>query len=105
MAGLHRTDPRTPEGKYLVLRRDKTVPPWPHFILAASDPAAPFAIRCYADKAEQLGMDQRYVHDLRVLADDFEEWRRNNTTGDPDAPGHRVDDPWVIEMMRSRPGV
>ena len=38
MAGLHRSDPKTKEGKFLVTRRDGTIPKWPHFVLGGRDP-------------------------------------------------------------------
>jgi hypothetical protein len=100
MAGLFRHTPETPEGKYLVKRRDGSIPQWPFFVLAASDPAAPFAIRCYADKCESLGMDMAYVQDLKRLADEFEQWRLSHGAGDPDAPRHRTDDPATVAEMR-----
>jgi hypothetical protein len=87
-------------GKYLVLRRDGTVPEWPYFVLGAADPVAPAALRAYADGAEKLGMDPQYVADLRELADQFWAWRAEHGEGDPDAPRHRVDDPQVIARMK-----
>lgn len=41
MAGLFSNQPATKEGKYLVQRRDGTVPDWPWFVLGARDPIAP----------------------------------------------------------------
>jgi hypothetical protein len=35
--GLWRDDPATPEGKYLVMRRDGTVVEWPNFTIGAKD--------------------------------------------------------------------
>jgi hypothetical protein len=99
MAGLFSKNPATPGGKYLLQRRDGTVPPWPFFVMAASDPAAPAGIRAYADEAERLGMDPQYIADLRQLADEFPVWRDMNGTGDPDAPAHRTDDPATIAKM------
>jgi hypothetical protein len=104
MAGLWRNNPETPEGKYLVKRRDGTIPPWPFFVIAASDPAAPTAINAYARKARQLGMDDQYVMDLFAMADDFAEWRDTHPEGDPDAPRHRVDDPATVAEMRKGKG-
>jgi len=43
------------EGKFLVVRRDGSIPAWPHFVIGARDPAAPVALRAYADAAERLG--------------------------------------------------
>lgn len=99
MARLWKKNPDTPGGKYLVQRRDGTVPRWPFFVIAASDPAAPAAITAYADAAERLGMDPEYVADLRNLSIEFEAWRADNGAGDPDAPRHREDDPDVVAKM------
>lgn len=100
MARLWINNPETPEGKYLVKRRDGTVPDWPHFVLAASDPAAPAALRAYADAGEGNGFDPAFIADIRELAVNFELWREENRTGDPDAPRHRVDDPATVQEMQ-----
>lgn len=103
MARLFRNNPETPEGKYLVKRRDGTIPEWPFLVLGAADPCAPAAIRAYAAAVAQFGMDQRYVADLYELATDFERWMAANKQGDPDAPRHRKDDPaTVAEMTRGK---
>lgn len=104
MAGLWRNNPETPEGKYLVKRRDGTVPQWPYFVIGGCDPAAPAALRRYADEAERLGMDAAYVTDIRNMAIHFEEWREEVGDGDPDAPRHRKDDPVTIAEMRKGRG-
>lgn len=98
------------EGKFLVVRRDGTVPAWPYFVLGARDPAAPAALRAYADAAEQgmrLGHSQRfdedYIASIRELADDFERYRHQEGLGDPAAPPHRKDDPEVLRAMRGEP--
>lgn len=88
------------EGKFLVLRRDGSVPHWPHFVLGARDPAAPFALRAYARAAENLGFDAAYVASLYELAEDFDTYRVQHGMGDPDAGPHRVDDPNVLLAMR-----
>jgi hypothetical protein len=85
--------------KFLVLRRDGTVPEWPYLVLGARDPAVPFAIRALADESERLGMDPAYADDLRALADDHDEWRLAHGEGDPDAARHRKDDPDVIKRI------
>lgn len=102
MAGMFKSDPETPEGKYLVTRRDGTVPVWPHFVVAASDPCAPHALRSYADIAAILGYDPQYVADVRRTADEFDKWRtaEPGRVGDPDAPCHRTDDPVTVDKMR-----
>lgn len=88
------------EGKFLVVRRDGTVPHWPHFVLGARDPASVPALNAYADAAEKLGLDPEYVASIRDLAVDFLAYRYNEGEGDADAPPHRTDDPAVIAAMR-----
>lgn len=100
MAGLWRKNPETPEGKYLVKRRDGSVVEFPNFTLGAKDPAAPAALIAYAAEAERLGLDPEYVRDVRILADEFDRYRQEIGLGDPDAPRHRIDDPATIEEMR-----
>lgn len=99
-SGLWRKNSETPEGKYLVLRRDGTVPEWPSLVIGAKDPAAPAALRAYADKAEELGFNAKYVADMRDLAVEFERYREAHGDGDPDRGRHRVDDPNIIRMMQ-----
>ena len=69
LTGLWRKNPETPEGKYLVKRRDGSIPEWPNFVIGAKDPAAPAALRAYAKEAERLGYNTAYVVDLYDLAD------------------------------------
>jgi hypothetical protein len=104
MARLWKNIEGTREGKYLVLRRDGTIPEWPYLVLGAADPATPAAIRELAHTSAILGMDPEYVSDLMKLADEFEAWRQANKAGDPDAPKHRTDDPAIIEKMRTGKG-
>lgn len=100
LTGLWRKNPETPEGKYLVKRRDGSVPEWPSLVIGAKDPAAPYAIRAYADAAESLGMNELYVRQMRELAVEFEAFRRAHGDGDPDRGRHRKDDPATIAEMR-----
>lgn len=86
--------------KFLVVRRDGSVPDWPYMVLGGRDPAAPAALRAYAEAARQHGMDEEYAADVEGLAADFETYRRNHGTGDPDAPPHRLDDPAVVSRLR-----
>lgn len=99
-AGLWRNNPETREGKYLVKRRDGTVVDWPNFVVGAKDPAAPAALRAYATKARELGMNETYVNDVFALAEKFEQYRVERGEGDPDRGRHRADDPRTIEEMR-----
>lgn len=102
MSGLFRSSEATVEGKYLVQRRDGTVPDWIWFVLGSRDPAASVALRAYANEADRLGYDPIYVSDIFKLADDFEADFKRLGPGDPDAPRHRADNPEIIAKMRSR---
>jgi hypothetical protein len=89
------------EGKFLVVRRDGTVPHWPHFVLGARDKFAPTALRAYAKAAREDGfLDAEYIDSLLELADDFDRYRFVHGDGDPDAPPHRHDDYAVLAAMR-----
>lgn len=88
------------EGKFLVVRRDGTVPNWPHFVLGARDPASVPALNAYADAAEKLGLDPAFVASVRELAADFLAYRYEHGDGDPDSGPHRDDNRDVILAMR-----
>lgn len=93
--------------KFLVVRRDGSVPSWPYMVLGGRDPAAPAALRAYAAAARECGMDPEYADDVEGLAADFEAYREAHGNGDPDAPPHRIDDPDIISRLRrgtERPG-
>jgi hypothetical protein len=100
MSGLWRNRDDTREGKYLVARRDGSVPEWPYFVLGARDPAAPAALIAYAAQAERLGLDHEYVTDLRQLAAEFERFASEHGYGKPDAPPDRIDDMETVQRMR-----
>lgn len=101
LTGLVRDNPKTPEGKYLVKRRDGSVAEWPHFVLGARDPHAPMAIRAYAMSARQdVNFDPRMVGRLFEMADEFDAYRLQHGSGDPHKGLHRVDDPATIEEMK-----
>jgi hypothetical protein len=101
LTGLWRKNPETPEGKYLVKRRDGSIPDWPSFVLGAKDPAAPAALVAYAARAESEGMNPQYVADVRRLATEFTRYRMAHGEGDPDRGRHRVDDPATIAEMQN----
>lgn len=100
LTGLVRDDPRTPEGKYLVKRRDGSVVEWPSFVLGARDPIAEAALRAYADEAERLGKSPGWVASLRRMADEWAAYRAERGEGDPDKGLHRIDDPATVAEMR-----
>jgi hypothetical protein len=90
--------------KYLVVRRDATVPKWPHFVLGARDPAAPAALRAYAEEAKKLGMDPAYVQTVLGFVEMFEGYRDEEGAGDPDMPLLQRTDDWaVLEALRGDP--
>ena len=86
MSGLWRYNEKTKEGKYLVKRRDGSIPKWPYIVLGAADPTAPAALLAYSNKCRELGFNHEYVTDLVKLSIEFEDWRLANKDGDPDAP-------------------
>lgn len=92
-----------PGGKFLVVRRDGTIPSWSHFVMGARDPAVPAALLAYADKAQELGYDPEFVASVRELAADFEIERVETGAGDPDAGPHRKDDSDVVAAMSGKP--
>jgi hypothetical protein len=112
LTGLFRDQPDTPEGKYLVKRRDGSVVEWPSFVLGARDPYAAVALRAYADaveddihvfgEAEALakGITPEWVAALRKLAESFAAYRLRHGDGDPGMGPHRKDDPATIAEMR-----
>ncbi len=100
MSGLWRYGDKAPEGKYLVTRRDGSVPKWPSIVFGAKDPAAPAALRAYADESERLSYDPIFVADVRRLANEFEGYCATHGQGNPDAPPHRKDDPVTLAKMR-----
>ena len=100
MAGLQR---KTDKGeKYFVVRRDGTMPSWPKFVLGARDPAAPAALRAYANESLRLGLDAEYARDVIGLSDEFDNYRATHGAGKPDGEPDRTDNPEVVSMMTSR---
>lgn len=87
--------------KFLVVRRDGSVPDWPYLVMGARDPYVPGAIRRYAELATEAGEDNDYVEDLYRLAESFEEYRRLHGAGDPASPAHREDDPTIVKMIKA----
>lgn len=98
---VFRERPDTPEGKYLVKRRDGTVPPWPWFVLGGADPLSPWALRFYS----LLGFLMRhftwsYVKSAWRFAAAMRRWRLEHGAGDPGMGPHRKDDPVTVAEMR-----
>lgn len=101
LTGLFRDNPATPEGKYLVKRRDGSVVEWPSFVLGARDPHALADLRAYAASISQdPDVDPGFPKRLIQLADQLEVYRQSHGCGDPTRGKHRQDDPATIEEMR-----
>jgi hypothetical protein len=101
LAQLVRDNPKTPEGKYLVMRRDGTVVEWPSFVLGARDPHSVAALRAYADSIEKdPDCHPDFPGRLRQLALEFEAYRAEHGAGDPCRGIHRTDDPATVALMR-----
>lgn len=101
LVGLFRDNPETPEGKYLVQRRDGSVVPWPSFVLGARDRHAEVALRAYADSiATDPDCHPTMAQRLRDWADEFARYREEVGQGDPTRGAHRKDDPATIAKMK-----
>lgn len=82
--------------KYLIIRRDGSIPRWPAFVLGGADPAAPVALRAYADECERQQMDSHYVSKVRTLADEFDAFPGES---DPDQPDGRRECEFVHRLV------
>lgn len=96
---VHGPQPNKDPEKYLVLRRDGARPPWPWFVLGGRDPAAPAALRAYAEQAQALGMEKAYVQKVEDLADDFQRHMAQHGPGDPDIPSLVQDNPIILSQL------
>lgn len=90
------------EGKFLVVRRDGSIPHWPHFVLGARDPASIAALLAYAQAARDYEYDEEYCKSVEELADTFKDYRETHGTGNPPAGPHRRDNQKVISAMRGK---
>ena len=98
---LARHNPATKEGKYLVMRRDGTIPEWPSFVLGARDRHAAVALRAYADSiATDPDCHPDLPASIRRLADEFDQYRAERGDGDATRGIHRKDNPLVLLLMQ-----
>lgn len=89
--------------KYLVLRRDGTLPPWPYFVLGAADPAAWDTFAFYVERCRELGYSQQYLDELSAIRLNFVK---------PNGPERRPDDgkvwpgnhPIVFQLLKLHAG-
>ena len=86
-------------GKYLVLRRDNTVLPGPHFVLGPRDPIAEIAMLAYADAALKANLDFGFVASCYNQAGMMRDYRKEYGDGDPDRGPHRKDELEIIKRM------
>lgn len=123
LKSLYRDNPKTPEGKYLVKRRDGSVVEHPSFVLLARDPHGANTLRFYAallllpdDERdyflEQLrlllneylgqpdGQNQDFVASVLRFANLWDTYRASHGDGDPLMGPHRPDDPATIAEMK-----
>jgi hypothetical protein len=106
LTSLYRNQPATPEGKYLVKRRDGTVMEHPSFVLVSRDPDGADVLRDYANRKEKrmLAGDPEitpeWIADIRRFADFWDRYRQEHGEGDPGMGPHREDDPATVEEMR-----
>jgi hypothetical protein len=94
--GLLRNQPETKEGKFLVLRRDGTVPAWPYFVLGGKDESSHAALMGYAQYEIRQGRYQSGI-EVMELAGQFLSYSLVHRE-EPDVK--RVDDPAVIAIFR-----
>lgn len=120
---LFRHNPATPEGKYLVKRRDGTVFECPSFVLGARDEDAELCLRIYgllklmppdqregfiedmhdqfaASRADPDAQNVGYFDSVMAFADLWDEYRKQHGDGDPLMGRHRQDDPATLAEMR-----
>lgn len=89
-----------PGKKYLVERRDGSVPVWPWFVLAASDPCAAGALFHYAGLCEQAGYAREYVDAILAAVTEMQEWAKANPSTRPDVrPLVTKPDRRVLELL------
>lgn len=98
-------------GKYLVVRRDGTVPAWPSFVVGARDPGAPAALRAYVEahlahaKKNRTEPDKDYLNSVLEIAKDFEIYAELEGNGDPEAGPWRAEAHDVMTALRGETSV
>jgi len=85
--------------KYLIVRKDGSIPRWPAFVLGAADPAAVVALHAYADECERQGMMSHYIRDVRRIADEFQAFPGES---EPDQPDQRRDCEFVHRLLEQQ---
>lgn len=89
------------EAKYLVVRKDGTVPAWGSFVLSYDDPATPVALRAYAQALDMIGGDPALGRDIMELVERLQD--RPPTAPTPERePGPDV--PAIVRLMKGEHG-
>jgi hypothetical protein len=101
MGGLWRNEEGKRGGKYLVVRRNGSIPEWPWFVLGARDPSAPAALIAYAKDCDLRGVSAQYVTDVMALAEQFERYAAEHGYGDPTSPPEEKDkdNPAIVSAL------
>jgi hypothetical protein len=61
-------------------------------------------LRAYALAARTFGFNEDYIQDVLGLATEFERYRLEHGTGDPDRGRHRKDDAATVKEMQAGHG-
>ncbi len=85
-----------PGKKFLVLRRDGTIPEWPWFVMGAEDPLAAGALYHYAGLCEEAGYSKEYVDMVMRAVDAMQSWAATKAMQRPDQAPPRKEDPSVL---------
>lgn len=85
--------------KYLVIRKDGSIPRWPYFVLSANDPASQAALEAYIAEARKLEYGSRYLRELESIADIFATF---DAEGKPDEPDQRNTCEFVHRLIAVR---
>lgn len=101
LTSIFRENPKTPEGKYLIKRRDGSIVASPSFVLLGPDPNAPNTIRFYAREMKSNNKAHPgFIESLLRWADTYDMYRLKHGESDPEKGAHRIDDPKTIEQMK-----
>jgi hypothetical protein len=84
--------------KFLVIRRDGTVPEWPWFVLGGRSPWSLEAAKAYLGAAERGGADEAHLEAIRGIVAAME--------AHPKGGDHEFgpDDPSILQVMRDCKG-
>lgn len=90
-----------PEGKYLVIRRDGSIPSWPCFVLGGRDPYVPAALEAYAKAVRDTGGNEEYAQLVEQRATDFRLYAQSVGYSRPEEPNQFIEHEGVARAMRA----